>query len=134
MKLFIILTIVVLAVFLAPRLLAGEIIPAQDAADRVKAGNAVLVDVREPGEWTSTGVAEPAVLLSLSDLRGDRTSWKAFLQENKDKELILYCRSGNRSGIAARILAKEGYHVANAGGFKHWEKAGLPVRQVAVAP
>lgn len=130
MKLLLILTIVVIALFLGPRLLAGEIIPAQDAADRVASGNAVLVDVREPAEWADSGVAEPAVLLSLSDLRGERTHWKTFLEQNKDKELILYCRSGNRSGIAASILEKEGYKVANAGGFKHWVGAGLPVRSV----
>jgi len=131
MKLLIILTVLVIALFFAPRLLAGEIIPAQDAADRVKAGTAVLVDVREPAEWADTGVAEPAALLSLSDLRGDRAQWKTFLEQNKDKKLILYCRSGNRSGIAAGILAKEGFKVANAGAFKHWAAAGLPVRQVS---
>ncbi|MCB1106010.1 MAG: rhodanese-like domain-containing protein [Opitutaceae bacterium] len=130
MKLLIIVTIVVIALLLAPRLLAGEIIPAQDAADRVKAGTAVLVDVREPAEWADSGVAAPAALLSLSDLRGERTQWKTFLEQNKDKELILYCRSGNRSGIAANILEKEGFKVANAGGFKHWAGAGLPVRQI----
>ncbi|MEZ5412873.1 MAG: rhodanese-like domain-containing protein [Opitutaceae bacterium] len=130
MKLLIIVTIVVIALLLAPRLLAGEIIPAQDAADRVKAGTAVLVDVREPAEWADSGVAAPAALLSLSDLRGERTQWKAFLAQNKDKELILYCRSGNRSGIAANILEKKGFKVANAGGFKHWAGAGLPVRQI----
>jgi rhodanese-related sulfurtransferase len=130
MKLLIIVTIVVIALLLAPRLLAGEIIPAQDAADRVKAGTAVLVDVREPAEWADSGVAAPAALLSLSDLRGERAQWKTFLEQNKDKELILYCRSGNRSGIAANILEKEGFKVVNAGGFKHWAGAGLPVRQI----
>lgn len=130
MKLFVILALVVVALFLGPRLLAGEIIPAQEAAGRIATGKAVLVDVREPAEWADTGVAEPAVLLSLSDLRGERTQWKNFLEQNKDKELILYCRSGNRSGIAAGILAKEGFKVANAGGFKHWAGAGLPVRQI----
>ena len=103
----------------------------EEAAKRVKEGKAILIDVREAGEWADTGVAESAVLLSLSDLRGDRSAWKPFLKENKDKELILYCRSGNRSGIAARILSKEGYRVANAGGFKHWKSNGLPVRSVS---
>ncbi|MFM1851816.1 MAG: hypothetical protein RIS54_1500 [Verrucomicrobiota bacterium] len=130
MKLFLILLVAVIVLIVAPRLLAGEIIPAKDAAARVASGQAVLVDVREPAEWADSGVAEPAVLLPLSDLRGDRTEWKAFLAANREKELILYCRSGNRSGIAASILKKEGFTVANAGGFKHWSGAGLPVRQV----
>ena len=130
MKLHHILVAVILVLVVTSRALAGDILPASEAASRVAAGTAVLVDVREPGEWADGGVAEPANLLSLSDLRGDRTGWKSFLAENKDKELILYCRSGNRSGIAARILTKEGFNVANAGGFRDWVAAGLPTRQV----
>jgi|UniRef100_UPI00404B85C2 rhodanese-related sulfurtransferase len=130
MKLLLILVAVILVLVVTSRALAGDILPASEAASRVAAGTAVLVDVREPGEWADGGVAEPANLLSLSDLRGDRTGWKSFLAENKDKELILYCRSGNRSGIAARILTKEGFNVANAGGFRDWVAAGLPTRQV----
>ena len=130
MKLLLILVAVILVLVVTSRALAGDILPASEAASRVAAGTAVLVDVREPGEWADGWVAEPANLLSLSDLRGDRTGWKSFLAENKDKELILYCRSGNRSGIAARILTKEGFNVANAGGFRDWVAAGLPTRQV----
>ncbi len=130
MKLLLILVAVILVLVVTSRALAGDILPASEAASRVAAGTAVLVDVREPGEWADGEVAEPANLLSLSDLRGDRTGWKSFLAENKDKELILYCRSGNRSGIAARILTKEGFTVANAGGFRDWVAAGLPTRQV----
>lgn len=104
-----------------------RITPAEAAA-KVAAGEAILIDVREPGEWKE-GVAAPAVLLSLSDLRGERTEWKAFLEKAGDKPLLLYCRSGNRSGQAAEILAKEGKTVANAGAFKDWEAAGLPTRK-----
>lgn len=128
---FVLIALVVIAVLvIANRAIAGQFMSPAEAAQRVADGAAVLIDVREPGEWVSTGVAEPAVLLSLSDLRGDRVTWKAFLEKNKNKELILYCRSGNRSGIAAGILEKEGFQVANAGGFRHWKSAKMPVRQV----
>lgn len=110
----------------------GEIISPAEAAQRLKGGHAVLVDVREAHEWASTGVAAPAVLLSLSDLQGARTQWTPFLKAHRGQELILYCRSGNRSGIAGRILAKEGWQVTNAGAFKTWKAAGLPVREVEV--
>lgn len=100
-----------------------------DAAARVAAGTAVLVDVREAAEWSETGVVATAQLLALSDLRGPRAHWKTFLEANRDKELILYCRSGNRSGQAAQILAAEGFRVANAGGFQAWVAAGQPTRQ-----
>ncbi|MCC6415507.1 MAG: rhodanese-like domain-containing protein [Opitutaceae bacterium] len=130
MKFALLIVVVALIFFVVPRLLAGETIEPTDAAARLAAGHAVLIDVREPSEWADTGVADPAALLPLSDLRSDRVQWKAFLEANRDKELILYCRSGNRSGIAARLLAKEGFKTANAGGFKNWTAAGLPVRQL----
>ena len=126
-----------LALFLA---FAGSIafaadVPAvspADAAKLVAAGSAVLVDVRESAEWVETGVAAPAVLLPKSAFDAEQAGdWKPFLEKNRGKEIILYCRSGRRSGAVAEVLAGQGYKVANAGGFKDWAAAGLPVRQVA---
>ena len=99
-----------------------------EAARRVAKGEAVLVDVREPREWAETGVAEPAVLLPKSDFDGPRKSWAPFLEQNRRKEIILYCRTGRRAAAVAGVLAHTGYHVANAGGFTDWTGAGLPVR------
>ena len=43
----------------------------------------------------------------------------------KDKPVALYCRSGNRSKKAARILADNGYEVVELGtGFRGWVAAG----------
>jgi rhodanese-related sulfurtransferase len=98
-----------------------------EAAQRVAAGTAVLVDVRESDEWAQSGIVAGATPLALSDLRGERRDWKPFLAANKDRELILYCRSGNRSGQAARLLAAEGYRTANAGGLRDWIAAGQNV-------
>ncbi len=109
---------------------AVEKISPADAARLVADGKAVLVDVREPSEWLETGVATPAVLLAKSDFDGTKAdNWKSFLARNGDKEIILYCRSGKRAGIVGEALAKEGHKVANAGGFKDWQEAGLPVRK-----
>jgi len=103
-------------------------VSAEEASRLVTSGAAVLVDVREPDEWAA-GVAKPAQLLALSDLTGPRQKWKTFLNQHRQREIILYCRSGARSGNAARLLAGEGYKVANLGGFNTWADAGLPVRQ-----
>ncbi len=99
-----------------------------DAAQAVRDKKAVLVDVREPAEWSGS-VARDAALLPLSDLTGSRQQWKPFLSQVGDREIILYCRSGARSGQAASLLAREGFRTANAGGFGDWQAAGLPVRQ-----
>lgn len=123
------LAIALLVIFvLRPLLFGGPRVSAKDAQTRVEAGTAVLVDVREPGEWAS-GVAAPAALLPMSDLRGPRKHWAEFLRKNKDKELILYCASGMRSGMLAMTLKKEGYTVSNLGGLGAWSGAGLPVRK-----
>jgi len=125
------LTIVVLVVLfvfvLRPMLFGGPRISAVEAQARLQAGEAVLVDVREPGEWLS-GVAKPAKLLPMSDLNNGRRQWKAFLAENKDKLIIVYCASGMRSGSVCAKLRKEGHKVANLGGFGSWSNAGLPTR------
>jgi rhodanese-related sulfurtransferase len=101
-----------------------------DAARLVAAGQAVLIDVREPAEWAATGVAAGAVLLPKSDFDGAQKLWADFLAKNRGQELILYCHSGRRAGIVGAALAAQGFKVANAGGFKDWTAAGLPTRQV----
>jgi rhodanese-related sulfurtransferase len=98
----------------------------RECAARIRAGDAILIDVREPGEWAS-GVADQAVLLPLGDLTGARAQWKPFLAANAGKELLVYCAAGGRSGIAARILTSEGFRAANTGGFSDWFESGWPV-------
>ena len=129
MKLFFALVAFFSSIAVAVAAEAPKIAPA-DAAKLVAEGKAVLVDCREPSEWAQTGVAQPAVLLPKSDFDGAQTEWKAFLAKNEGKEVILYCRSGNRAGIIAKSLAEKGVNVANAGGLKDWTDAGLPTRKV----
>lgn len=101
-------------------------VSAADAGQRVRSGAALLVDVREPDEW-SYGVAKDAALLPLSDLTGSRTRWKEFLSHSGDREVLLYCASGMRSGTAARILASEGFKASNTGGLTDWVSSGWPL-------
>jgi rhodanese-related sulfurtransferase len=105
----------------------AKVAPAE-AAQRVAAGKAVLVDIREPAEWAEAGVAAPAVLLPKSDFDGDKKQWKEFLATVGDKQIILYCRSGRRAEAVGQALTAEGRPVANAGGLKDWIAAGLPTR------
>ncbi len=96
------------------------------AKTALEAGSAVLVDIREPGEWAG-GVAREAALLPLSDLRGPRKQWRAFLAKNSGKQLLLYCQSGSRSGMAAAQLRGEGFDCVNAGSLRAWDRAGWPI-------
>ena len=125
MKKLLIFVAVVITLSLIKHMVSGSTLTPQEADKRIAAGTAVLIDVREPSEWAE-GVAKPAVLLPLSDLSGERTKWKPFLERNHDKELLVYCRSGNRSGKAAGILSIEGFKVSNVGSLDAWKNAGLP--------
>lgn len=111
---------------LASMLNSPSRLPPAGCHDRVRSGEALLVDVREPTEWTG-GVAQSAVLLPLSDLTGPRTRWKNFLAGAAGRELLLYCAAGSRSGVAARILAAEGFRAANTGGLRDWADSRWPV-------
>jgi rhodanese-related sulfurtransferase len=77
---------------------------------------AVLVDVRTPGEYRSGTIQGARNIDFLSpDFKND------FLKLDKNKSYFLFCRSGNRSGQACRMLAKEGYKVYNLdGGIGEW--------------
>ena len=92
----------------------------------MRSKEALLVDVREPGEWAS-GVAKSARLLPLSDLTGKGSEWGPFLAGSTGREILLYCAAGGRAGLAARILASEGFRAHNTGGPKDWIASGWPV-------
>ena len=92
--------------------------PAQVA--ELQGRGAVLVDVREDDEWTA-GHAPDAVHVPLGRV-GESASRFA------GQEVLTVCRSGARSGRAAKTLAAAGVDVHNvAGGMSAWASAGLPV-------
>ncbi len=90
-----------------------------DTAHARFSSGALLLDVREPGEWAA-GHVEGATHVPLAAL--DPTAYPA------DREILALCRSGNRSGKAAAALARVGRSVVNvAGGMKAWAEAGHAV-------
>lgn len=102
----------------------------KDAAKLVAEGKAVVVDCREPSEWSKSGVAAPAVLLPKSDFDGAQKDWKPFLAANAGKQILIYCGTGKRAGTIAAALTEKGLNAGNIGGLKDWTEAGLPTRKV----
>jgi len=96
------------------------------AAVREQVGNgAVIVDVREPEEW-SAGHIPGAVHVPKSYLE----SRIEGAVPDHEKHVVLYCASGNRSVWAARTLIDDlGYeHVESmTGGFTLWKDRGYEV-------
>ncbi len=95
-----------------------------EASEEIGGGDVVLIDTREPHEYQEAhldgGKLVPPGLL------GDEIEAAA---PDKSARTILYCRSGNRSAIAAAQLQRLGYtNVASmAGGIVLWQEQGLPV-------
>ena len=74
----------------------------------------MIIDVRTQSEWDS-GHLDKAVHLPLDVFE----SGIEGLVKDKDATVYLYCRSGNRSGKALKIMQKLGYtNAANVGGIK----------------
>lgn len=94
--------------------------------EALRSGNAILVDVREPGEWAA-GVVQGAVPLPLTDLVGSRQKWGEFIAAAGKRDVLVYCKAGGRSAIAARILRREGIAAFDAGGIGAWRKAGWKI-------
>ena len=68
-----------------------------------------VIDVRTKAEW-NTGHLEGALHIEWQDIL------KVPSDIQKDEEIFLYCRSGNRSGKATKILIEAGYvNAKNAG-------------------
>lgn len=78
----------------------------------------VIIDVREPEEYDQGHVAE-ARNVPLSRLMRHPSAVSGV---PKDTEIILYCRSGNRSGMAMSMLWAKGYtNIVNGINQKHVE-------------
>lgn len=88
-----------------------------------EAGDALIVDVRQPAEWAS-GTIPGAARVPLTHLGG-------YLDElPKERQLLTICASNHRSPLAARRLKKAGFDVLDvAGGMQAWREAGLPVEE-----
>ena len=85
-----------------------------------------LIDVREDSEWQA-GRVPGAIHIS----RGVLEFQIEAKVPQKDSKVVLYCRSGARSALAADSLQKLGYTkvYSLAGGFSAYQKAGLPTEK-----
>ena len=83
-----------------------------------------LVDVRTEQEY-GNGHLKEAILINI---QGQGFTAKATQQLDKQKPVIIYCRSGRRSMQAAQILVNEGFETVYnmKGGILAWQAEGLP--------
>ena len=89
---------------------------AVEVRDKLKGGNILLLDVRTEMERRSRSIKG-----SLHIPSGQLRSRINELEKYKNKEIVCYCRSGNRSLNSASLLKKHGFNSANMkGGIVTW--------------
>lgn len=97
-----------------------QTITVQELKERLDKGESIhLVDVREPAENAEFNIG--GTLLPVGEIRNMQTD---PIDGWKNEEVILYCRSGNRSGQATMILEQLGFeNVKNlTGGMLAWQQ------------
>jgi phage shock protein E len=94
----------------------------EEFKNKMENDRGVIIDVRTHGEYAEGHLKE-------TDLQHDYMNGE-FQQQlgslDKNKTYYLYCRSGNRSGKAARIMKIQGFEKAyNVGGYEDLANAGF---------
>jgi len=94
------------------------------ARAEVEAGDAKLIDVREPHEWDEAHL-EGAVHVP----QGELLDHIGEVAPHRAERIVLYCRTDNRSSRAADALQDLGYDNVSVmrGGIVGWQEAGFPV-------
>ena len=105
-------------------------------------GTKILLDVRTKGEWDTVGKPDGEKIgLKTYFLEIRRDAFFDFVKEFKDfkidqkNEILVICKSGERSQITAELLSRENYITINiSDGFEGsaegvgWINSGLPVK------
>ena len=97
-----------------------EVTPQQVREMRARGEDVALIDVREPNEW------------NLGHIPGATHIPRGVLESSieprvpRERKVVLYCASGNRSALAAESLGLMGYRDVSsmAGGFRGWAESG----------
>lgn len=102
---------------------ADRVAEAPQAAIAPADTNVVFVDVRTDQEWEAGHVAG-AIHIPHTEMEARHDE----LEQYEDKQIVVYCRSGRRSGIAMDILESEGFdNVTNGGGLVDLRAQGVSV-------
>lgn len=136
-------SILILCFILSTRvLIAGELINLNtEAVSNKLSQSALVIDIRTPGEWQSTGIIPGSHPVKFFDRNGkyDVEQWLATvqkLQKSPDQEIILVCRSGGRSSRVGNLLTQQ-LNMSNIAhlenGISSWIKERRPTESVCSA-
>jgi len=109
---------------------ANETVPrlsAEEAIARVKAGNSIVVDVRDSSAITESGTIAGAVRIPRGFIEFAADEATPFHNDamKKDADILLVCAAGGQAALAGKTLQDMGYKsVSNIGGISDWKDAG----------
>ena len=110
------------------KMLGGDQGIGPEAAESLLRSGAVLLDVREQTEWQA-GHVPGALHVPLGELEGKLGALP------RGRQVVVICRSGNRSARATSLLVRSGFEAVNlSGGMLAWAAAGLPVEAKSARP
>ncbi len=117
----------------------GQTTPAEFTAAQAAGG--LVVDIRRPDEWAETGIIEGAhtvtAFTETGQLHPDFQETFFSLLEGPDTPVLLYCRSGNRTGMLGNLLIEQAglsnvTHLSE--GIIGWQQSEQPVVPYAPKP
>jgi len=105
---------------------AGREVSVQEAVQLINRRDALVVDVRDTGEYEAGHVAGARHVPEKQ-----LTERLRELEKFRERPIIVTCRSGTRSGVAVQVLRRNGFGEAVnlSGGIGAWEQAGMPLEK-----
>lgn len=100
-------------------------LPPAQFSSLLDSGKYTLIDIRTPEEFSAGHLAG-----ALQNDFYQTAQFSKFLDQlDKNAEYLIYCRTGNRSSKALKIIQEKGFKNALdlAGGIVAWQQSGLPV-------
>ena len=101
-----------------------EVVDTHGAVSLMDDDELIILDVREEKERT-TGFISNDINISMSQVKNKMDSL------DKDKKILVYCKSGTRSDQISGLLSKNDFKNVYSlkGGFNAWLKAELPIQK-----
>ncbi|MBX3661384.1 MAG: rhodanese-like domain-containing protein [Burkholderiales bacterium] len=105
---------------------AGREVSALEAVQLINRKDALVVDVRDTGEYEAGHVAGARHVPEKQ-----LTERLRELEKFRERPIIVTCRSGTRSQVAVQVLRRNGFNEAVnlRGGIGAWEQAGMPLER-----
>ena len=101
-------------------------VTSREADELIQNEHPVILDVRTPNEY-NRGHLHRSVLIPVQELQSRHKE----LEAHKDREILIYCATGNRSTVASKLLIDKGFkHIVNMrGGIYDWHQKNYPIKR-----